>query len=348
MMNKLIVLASLALLAVLAMPTASASVTMYFAPQDSCVPGGYCNTTYVELWVDMIAPHDLYEGQFAISYNESCIDVIGHEWGPNISTSWSSWNAYPQCYGPGYEMVMFTFTAKQEPGWSSMLCNITIHCNCSSCGYCTSPLSVSCGEDCWNCPIELWQEAYPTPDLYPDNTTLIDGTVACGTPQSIIYFSKPLYEGWNLISLPLDPEDGTASAVLSTVTYNAIYQYNATSKQFEGIESTDAMDPGTGYFVHITGDCTWNYSGYAYNSMNVLLEQGLNMVGWLNCSKDIDDATSSISGDYHYVARWNTSTQKFEVYNPKAPSAFNDITTMDRGTGYFISAKQDSALVENC
>ena len=159
-------------------------------------------------------------------------------------------------------------------------------------------------------------------------------------------FSKTLYAGWNLISLPLTPSDNSASAVLYGTSYDAVYNYNATSKQFE---SADVMNPGTGYFVHTTDDYTWEYSGTAYTSMYTSIEQGLNMVGWLNCLKNVDDGLSSISGDYYYVARWNTSAEKFDVYNPAAPSAFNDFTAMDQGTGYFISAKPDcGALSESC
>ena len=158
-------------------------------------------------------------------------------------------------------------------------------------------------------------------------------------------FSKTLYAGWNLISLPLDPDDSSVSVVLSTVHYDAVYSYNATSKKYE---TADVMDPGTGYFVNATEDCEWAYSGDACTPIDVPLEQGLNMVGWLNDSNDnIGDALSSISGKYHYVARWNTSAEKFEVYNPSAPepSVFNDFTTMDRGIGYFISAKQGCAII---
>ena len=72
------------------------------------------------------------------------------------------------------------------------------------------------------------------------------------------------------------------------------------------------------------------------------------MIGWLNCSKDISDALSSIEGDYWYVARWNATAQKFEVYNPVAPPAFNDFTTMERGEGYFISMKSAGTLTESC
>ncbi len=177
--------------------------------------------------------------------------------------------------------------------------------------------------------------------------TVKNGSFVCGTTPSEEPYSGPLYEGWNLISLPLTPADNSASAVLSGVSYDAVYRYNATSKEFEDIESTDAMNPGTGYFVHATADCTWEYSGTAYNSMDMSLEQGLNMVGWLNCSKDADDALSSLSGEYYYVAQWNVTEGKFKVYNPLAAS-FSDFTAMDRGTGYFISAKQDCILSESC
>ena len=169
------------------------------------------------------------------------------------------------------------------------------------------------------------------------------GLTVCAAEET---FSKTLYAGWNLISLPLTPSDNSASAVFSGTSYDAVYNYNATSKQFE---SADVMNPGTGYFVHTTDDCTWEYSGTAYTSTDTSLEPGLNMVGWLNCLKDVGDALSSVSGDYYYIARWNTSAEKFEVYNPAAPSAFNDFTTMDQGTGYFISAKPDcGALSESC
>jgi hypothetical protein len=191
------------------------------------------------------------------------------------------------------------------------------------------------------CPIQLIKYVTPPVNLYPASTTLVSGTVACGE-QSPETFSKPLYEGWNLISLPLTPDDNSTSAVLSGVS-DVVYRYNATSKEFE---CPSTMDPGTGYFVYVTTASTWTYEGYAYTSMDVSLEQGLNMVGWLNCSMDVSDALASV--DYNHVARWNANEQRYEVYNPRAPSAFNDFTTMDRGTGYFISAKGEYTLTKSC
>lgn len=344
MNHRLII--KLVLLAVLVVPTASAHVTMYFDPQDSSLSNG--DTTYVKVMANITSPDDLKGGQFGIATDGTCIDIMDVQPGPEIFQFTWSWNAYDYCWAEDHDMIMYGFMSIQQPGVVE-ICNLTIHCN-STCGYCTSPLNFSCGADgCGRCPIEVLNTT--TYELYPSNVTLENGTVAYGTPSSAETFSKDLYEGWNLISLPLTPEDVSASAVLSTVSYDTVYRYNATStsKQFEGIESTDAMNPGTGYFVHVISECTWTYDGTADMSSGTSLEQGLNMVGWLNCSKGVDNALSSISGDYYYVARWNTSAEKFEVYNPVAPAAFNnDFTTVDRGTGYFISAKQACVLSENC
>jgi hypothetical protein len=157
-------------------------------------------------------------------------------------------------------------------------------------------------------------------------------------------FTKSLPLGWNLISLPLAPLDNSTSAVLgnATIAYNAVKQYDATTKTF--VDAT-TMDPGTGYFVHVTTAGTWGYEGTAYDSINVSLSQGLNMVGWTNeTGSALPGALSSTGGNYRYVARWNASSQSYEVYLPGAPAVFNDFTTMDRGVGYFIAATSSCML----
>ena len=155
-------------------------------------------------------------------------------------------------------------------------------------------------------------------------------------------FTKSLPLGWNLISLPLTPLDNSVSSVLSGVSQDAVKRYDASSKLFE--EAT-TMDPGIGYFVHVTTAGTWEYEGTAYTSMNASLSQGLNMVGWTNkTGVALPDALSSIDDNYRYVAHWNTTLQSYEIYLPGAPDVFNDFTTMDRGEGYFIAATEGCTL----
>ncbi|RJS83551.1 hypothetical protein CW713_03740 [Methanophagales archaeon] len=163
-------------------------------------------------------------------------------------------------------------------------------------------------------------------------------------------FSKDLVEGWNLVSLPLEPWDNNTSAVLSSMSgkYDAVYSYDAVTNEFKDV-MTGTMDPGTGYFVHVTSAGTWTYAGSAYTDMDgISLQPGLNMVGWLNCSRPIYDALSSIDGDYWYVARWNATAQEFETYNPVAPNGFNDFADMERGEGYYISMKGAGTLTASC
>ena len=333
-MNKLLFI--LALFAVLVMPIASAdNTTFYFLPQDATASS--CGDTVVQVMAH--APDGILTAEFGINYSASCIKIVDVEFNTDWAmTDWNNTNQ-PECWGPGEDILSVWTFSSLGPG-DVWMCNITIDCTDPDCNYCKSHLNFSSGLDpAGNCNLLAGNEG----GGLPVNTT--NSTFTCGTPTSAETFSKPLYTGWNLISLPLDPEDNSAGAVLSTVSYDAVYRYSATSNQFE---IADVMEPGTGYFVHATADCTWEYSGAAYTSTDTSLEHGLNMVGWLNCSKGIGDALSSISEDCYYVARWNTSAQKFEVYNPVAPAAFNDFAEMDQGTGYFISAKQDCMLSESC
>jgi hypothetical protein len=174
----------------------------------------------------------------------------------------------------------------------------------------------------------------------PQDFTATNGTFTCGGAQT---FTKDLPAGWNLISLPLTPTDNSASAVLSGVTQNAVKQYNAVTKQFE---DATIMDPGVGYFVHVMAASTWSYTGTPESSTTTELKSGLNMIGVPNCAIDVGTAMGMT--DYRYVARWNATAQKFEVYNPNAPPAFHHFTTMEAGEGYFVSAKTDCTLTVSC
>ena len=320
-MRKTAIVGMLVLFAVLVIPAASAS-EYYLSPDDSSAD--YGEAIEVAIWID--ATENIRSGKITLEYDSSCGNIT------SCTRNTTVFQLGTDVINHANDILIFTYGSVigEQPAGQYHIANFTIQCNSTT--YCTSDL------------LFVYQ-TYARNNTAYISTVTDNGTFACGTPPSAETFSKPLYKGWNLISLPLVPENNSAGAVLSGVSYDAVYRYNATSKQFE---VAGVMDPGTGYFVHATADCTWEYSGTAYTSMDTSLEEGLNMVGWLNCSKDIDDALSSISGDYYYVARWNATVQRFEMYNPRAPAVFNDFTTIDRGTGYFISAREGCTLSESC
>ena len=189
---------------------------------------------------------------------------------------------------------------------------------------------------------------------WENGTFTHEGEEPTPTPTPTPTFTKELKEDWNLISLPLtmtSETDMTVANIIDTSltgSYDELYKYDTTTHCFVSLISSDTLENGVGYFIHMTSGDTWTYSGDASNSMNVGLSEGLNMVGWLNCSKDITDALSSVEGKYRYVARWDATSHKFEVYVPDAPAAFNDFSTMGPGVGYFVSMKTGETLEKEC
>ena len=182
----------------------------------------------------------------------------------------------------------------------------------------------------------MYSEAYDS-----EKGVIIVDIIMHEQEQPLETFTKDLAAGWNLVSLPLTPTDSSISDVLNGVSQDAVKNYNAATHQFEDVTT---MDPGTGYFVHVTTAGTWSYDGTAYTSMTSSLSTGLNMVGWTNTSANLPDALSSIANSYRYVAHWNATSQNYEVYEPNAPLVFNDFTTMERGEGYFIAATSSCTL----
>ena len=298
------------------------------------VNASYCEYKTVDVWTNTSVSPDTLHLEF--NYTHYCANVTSATCNNSNFQGFCAVN-YQQFPGKGIIGAGTSVTQSPLPANQPVhVATLTIHC-CNETSDCETNL--------------IWDPVASYIDD-PDGNTIEpmawhNGRFICGEVP-IPTFTKDLYEGWNLASLPLTPSDNSASSVLASVWGNVttpVYRYNATSKQFE---PASIMDPGEGYFVHITQNCTWTYSSTsAYTSMSTELKQGLNMVGWLNCTKAIS-SLSSIDGKYWYIARWNAAEQKFEVYNPVAPSVFNDFTTMNRGEGYFISAKEGTTLVESC
>ena len=324
------------ILTVLAVLTASAAAEAwegYLIPQDG---NGSCGgDVLVEYWVNYTSTGGT-EGnagyQCDIRFDPSCINITGAD----FSESPFSYNGFTprQAFTPPDHIRLMGEQEAIIPFGLYKMATLTVHCECESEG-CVSELH--------------FQNIFvvdPNGDELPYSYT--DGTFTCTAPQET--YSKDLVEGWNLVSLPLEPWDNNTSAVLSSMSgkYDAVYSYDAVTNEFKDV-MTGTMDPGTGYFVHVTSAGTWTYAGSAYTDMDgISLQPGLNMVGWLNCSRPIYDALSSIDGDYWYVARWNATAQEFETYNPVAPNGFNDFADMERGEGYYISMKGAGTLTASC
>jgi len=354
------VLMVFAVLSVFATTPTLAHVDVYFSPDPTTIslePGENV-TIQVIAGVDANETDGFRTYQVGIDFDPDIVNITKIEnpckvWiGPphNVCLEhwWEPTFGYSRWDGGKYGQWVW-ITAMDDPGYdapvTAPIANLTIEAISAG----TSPLEFT-HEVRWGSSggdSELFDKQNDM--IPPENITWIDSSITVTGPQET--FSRELVEGWNLISLPLTADNMTVANIIDkslSGKYDALYRYDAVNKSWVAMDSSDVMENGVGYFIHMTSAGTWTYQGSAYLSMSVPLEQGLNMIGWLNCSKDISNALSSIEGDYWYVARWNATAQKFEVYNPVAPPEFNDFTTMERGEGYFISMKSAGTLTESC
>ncbi len=357
-MNKKYLFGIGIVLAVLLVFTASAIAgpnTVYFETQHSSAdPDG---TVDVVVWFNLtdvygVSPEEGYG--FSIlgmnfTWNPDVLDVIScerpagdpwdagwtiHKWHGNswyVLAEYNPWNSGPP-YGlePGvYPVANFTLKGI-NPGVTDL--TFIHYGDPGAVRYCEM--------------VDAIGDPYPE-QVWEDGTFTCEGEIPPPEPDT---FTKDLVTGWNLVSLPLTNEtDMTVANIINASlsgSYDALNKYDAATHNFVALGSSDTLENGVGYFIHMTVDDTWTYQGTVeYTSMTASLAQGLNCVGWVNeTDSALPGALDSISGNYRYVARWDASSQSYEVYLPGAPAVFNDFTTMDRGEGYFIAATADCTL----
>ena len=329
-MNKLIFGIVLAVVAMLTVPVASADYNVFhLEPVDSSCDNSGDTTT---VWVKVNTSYNDINGvQASIIFDPSVVNVTLVEKGTDPAWYMWEWQIYNK-YGYTYVYIKGSDPMAAFGPGEIEIGKMTLHCEAADIS------SLHFADESEVTANDMTMIVNASGAIWPITTE--DGTFTCGGAQT---FTKELPAGWNLISLPLDPTDNSTSAVLSTVTYNAVKQYNAATKQFE---DATIMNPGSAYFVHVTAASTWEYIGTPESSTTTQLESGLNMIGVPNCVKSVSAAMGLT--DYRYAARWNATSQSYEVYNPNAPTAFHGFTTMEPGEGYFVSAVSDSMLTVAC
>jgi len=166
-----------------------------------------------------------------------------------------------------------------------------------------------------------------------------------------------LYTGWNLISLPLMPEDTSITSLLSSINgnYSIVWAYNASdtadhwkkydpAAPFEN-DLTNMMS-GEGYWIMMTTDDTLNISGTVPEATDIELKSGWNLIGYNSLNpQPITNALSSINGNYSIIWAYNASdaVDHWKKYDPNAPFG-NDLETMSPGYGYWIMMNSDDVL----
>jgi len=157
-------------------------------------------------------------------------------------------------------------------------------------------------------------------------------------------FSIELSEGWNLVSLPLIPENSSIEAVLSGVIENvsSVWAYDATSGEWlmynpaiPEISDLATMEDGVGYWINMTSAATLTIQGSEFPAPPATppvyhVVEGWNLIGYKETAAM--SASEYLAG-VDYVRLWTFVDGRWS-----SVSAADDMVP---GQGYWIAVSEE-------
>ncbi|CAN2049334.1 Big-1 domain-containing protein [Candidatus Magnetomoraceae bacterium gMMP-13] len=132
-----------------------------------------------------------------------------------------------------------------------------------------------------------------------------------------VEFNLNLKTGWNLISLPVVPDDSG----LSTLFPDAEVGYEF---QDGGYVYVNSLEPGKGYWIKMPSDKTYTITGQNFSTYTLTLSPGWHLAGAVNAQ-----ASPSTTPD-----------GAVEVIYEYSNGAYNSINNLNPGYGYWVKIKQ--------
>ena len=162
-----------------------------------------------------------------------------------------------------------------------------------------------------------------------------------------------LHRGWNLASLPLNPDNETILSIVTSVLSHlrSIWTYNAFSGEWEyyiaggpqNIVNLATRRPGRAYWVDMDDEVALTITGEELSNRATYLWQGWNMVGYGSSTERlIEEDFFSVPGMSHSVWTYdNNPTGSWPVYSPDAPGFVDKLENLYPGAGYWICVEED-------
>ena len=143
----------------------------------------------------------------------------------------------------------------------------------------------------------------------------------------------PLIEGWNLISLPLQPVSSSIKDILQYVTYKSVFIYKNNSWYYYFNETSKSFNetlPNLGIWVNSLSDQQLEISGNEFSGMNLTLSSGWNLIGYPRLNETLINETLK-DVNYTIVYSYNGS---WKSYVPNR--TFTSLKNMKPGYGYWV------------
>ena len=165
-----------------------------------------------------------------------------------------------------------------------------------------------------------------------------------------------LQQGWNLISLPVNPVSTSIIDILAPVARDveSVFGFDATKQEFTfylpdapAISTLRELKPGQGFWIRFRKDATLNVTGLPLPPrMTVALSQGLNLVGMsLAGPTPLASVLTSFQGEYVSIFGFSGgSPGEFLVRIFNGPDPFNTLDEVQPGKGYWFIMATDGVL----
>ena len=185
---------------------------------------------------------------------------------------------------------------------------------------------------------------------YPDGWG--DAVIICNTDVEV---TLTLYEGWNLIALPVINDSFTASSLASAIgDVSHVMKRSASDGGyqdyivgFSGDADDFVISPDEGYYVYLdVVQKDFTVRGARPGTRSIDLVKGWNLVGWT--SLDPSDAVAAfydpLGNKIKYAAKRNSPYGDYEKYVTKFSEPENNFD-VEPGYGYFVYVVSDCTWV---
>jgi len=172
----------------------------------------------------------------------------------------------------------------------------------------------------------------PAGDVDMRSTTLYNWVVQPGSVTSFIIdvslvetdveVTIELSAGWNMVSLPVIPDDTSATAIMPTGAFFQLVTWSGT-----GYVSAAEFEVGKGYWLLVLYDITLTVSGEPVDEFTLNLSPGWTMVGGPN----VEVSASDVFSGFYQLYTWSGSS-------------YVVATEFEPSTGYWVLVLEDTQI----
>jgi hypothetical protein len=156
----------------------------------------------------------------------------------------------------------------------------------------------------------------------------------------------PLKKGWNLVSLPGNPNSTLVADLLAPVReqVDLLYGYDAAGQSWVVCNTAvsyacemERVEAGQGLWMHALADVAWPVSCEAPSAATISLVAGWNLVGYpLAAAQEIGEAVAPLGERLKAVYAYEAAdaTQPWRIYTPGGLA--NTLMTLQPGKGYWV------------